>query len=112
MEKKHLFNLTTEELETIVINCVNSCLKHNTSPVSNLETNKILTIKPAAASIFITVPTLRLKVKNGEISCMKRGGKLYFSEADLLNYLKEGRRKTSKEIAEEADEYLKRNGGK
>lgn len=112
MEKKHLFNLTTEELEILVTNCVNTCLK-NSKPVNlQVETEEIFTFKPAAAFLHLKEPTFRLKIKNGEVSHMKRGGKLYFSKTDLLNYLKEGRRKTAKEIAAEAENYLaERKGG-
>jgi hypothetical protein len=37
---------------------------------------------------------------------MKRSKRCYFSKAELIAYLKEGRRSTHSEIASNADQYL------
>jgi hypothetical protein len=37
---------------------------------------------------------------------MKRSKRCYFSKAELIAYLKEGRRSTNSEIASSADQYI------
>lgn len=100
---------STRNIDDFISDVANEVVKKFTalSPHTQIpQQDEIFTLKPAAAFMHLKVPTLRQKIRDGEIPCMKRGGKLYFSKVDLLNYLKEGRRKTAKEIAEEADIYL------
>jgi hypothetical protein len=40
---------------------------------------------------------------------MKRSKRCYFSKTELINYLKQGRKKTMSEIAIETDEFLAEN---
>ena len=40
---------------------------------------------------------------------MKRSKRLYFSRTELLNYLKDGRKKSNAEIEQEAKAYLLNN---
>jgi hypothetical protein len=42
---------------------------------------------------------------------MKRRTRLYFSRTELLEYLKDGRKKSNAEIEQEAKAYLKKKGG-
>jgi hypothetical protein len=42
---------------------------------------------------------------------MKRSKRLYFSRTELLEYLKDGRKKSNAEIEAEAKAYLKKKGG-
>jgi hypothetical protein len=42
---------------------------------------------------------------------MKRSKRCYFSKVELINYLKQGRKKTTAEIADEAETYLKKKRG-
>ena len=68
--------------------------------------DKFLSTQEAAAFLRISVPTLYSKVSLGELPVMKQGNRLYFSESDLTDYLKAGRRKSNPEIQAEADNYL------
>ena len=70
------------------------------------EEDKLLTVQEAAQFLNLTVPTIYSKVSKGELPVMKRGKRLYFSRTELMEYLKEGRKKTFDEIATEADNYL------
>ena len=70
-----------------------------------------LTIQEAAGFLSLTVPTMYSKVSKGEVPVMKRGKRLYFSRADLNDYLKGGRKKTNAEIEAEASEFLVKRKG-
>ncbi len=60
----------------------------------NGEQEEFLTVQETAQFLKLTVPTVYSKVSKRELPVMKRGKRLYFSSIELLNYLKEGRKKT------------------
>ena len=70
---------------------------------------KLLSIQEAGQFLNLSVPTLYSKVSKGSIPVMKRGKRLYFSSIELLEYLKQGRRKSNAEIEQEAKAYLLNN---
>lgn len=70
------------------------------------QPEKLLTVKEAATFLNLTVPTIYSKVSRGELPCMKRGKRLYFSSKELMDYIKKGRKKTNKELEQEAQAYL------
>lgn len=70
------------------------------------QPEQLLTIQEAADFLKLTVSTIYSKVSRGELPVMKRSKRLYFSHTELMQYLKEGRKKTNTEIAAEADNYL------
>ena len=67
---------------------------------------KLLTVQEAAEFLNLTVPTIYSKVSKGELPYMKRGKRLYFSSTQLMEYIKEGSRKSNAEIEAEAEAYL------
>ncbi len=69
-------------------------------------TEKLLSVKETAKFLNLTVPTIYSKVSRRELPYMKRGKRLYFSSTELLEYLKEGRSKSNKELETEAEAYL------
>lgn len=73
------------------------------------QPEQLLTVQEAAQFLNLTVPTIYSKVSKGELPVMKRSKRLYFSRTELLDYLKEGRRKTNAEIEAEAEAYLSNN---
>jgi excisionase family DNA binding protein len=73
------------------------------------QPEQLLTIQEAAEFLRLTVPTMYSKVSKGELPVMKRGKRLYFSRNELLEYLKEGRKKSNAEIEQEAKAYLSNN---
>ncbi len=75
------------------------------------EPEIILTVQEAAQFLNLTVPTIYSKVSKGELPVMKRSKRLYFSSFELMAYIKEGRKKTTSEIAAEADNYLLKKQG-
>ena len=70
---------------------------------------RLLTVQEAAKFLSLTVPTIYSKVSRGELPAMKRGKRLYFSSTELMDYLKEGRKKSNAEIEQEAEAYLSNN---
>jgi excisionase family DNA binding protein len=76
------------------------------------EPDALLTIGEAAAFLRLSVPTLYGKVHDGTLPHSKRGKRLYFSRAELTEWVKSGRRKTTAELQAEADAHLARTGKK
>lgn len=113
MDKTVLISLPIEDLQTVIIDCVNSCLKNNKqeskAPTDHPE--QLLSIQEAADFLSLTVPTMYSKVSKGELPVMKRSKRLYFSRTELLDYLKDGRKKSNAEIEQEAKAYLIKKGG-
>ena len=70
---------------------------------------QLLSIQQAAEFLSLSVPTLYSKVSRGELPVMKRSKRLYFSRTELMEYIKEGRKKTNAEIEQEAEAYLLNN---
>ena len=70
------------------------------------ESDKLLNIQQAADFLSLSVPTIYSMVSKGTLPVMKCSKRLYFSQIELMEYLKSGRRKTASEIADQADEYL------
>ncbi len=111
MDKTVFISLPIEDLQTVIIDCVNSCLKNNiqeSNPTTE-QTEQLLTVQEAAQFLNLTVPTIYSKVSKGELPVMKRSKRLYFSSTELMEYLKEGRKKSNAEIEQEAEAYLSNN---
>jgi excisionase family DNA binding protein len=75
------------------------------------ETDELLTVQDTAKFLSLSVPTVYTLISKGELPVMKRSKRCYFSKIELINYLKQGRRKTLEETATEANAYLKKKGG-
>jgi excisionase family DNA binding protein len=75
------------------------------------ETDELLTVQDTAKFLSLTVPTVYSLISKGELPVMKRSKRCYFSKVELINYLKQGRKKTLAETASEAKVYLKKKGG-
>ena len=80
----------------------------NNNPTTD-QPEQLLTIQEAAEFLSLTVPTMYSKVSKGELPVMKRSKRLYFSRTELLEYLKDGRKKSNAEIEQEAKAYLLNN---
>lgn len=68
--------------------------------------DQLLTVQQAAEFLTLSVPTVYGLISKGAIPCMKRSKRVYFSKDELLNYLKQGKKKTVSELAAETDQYL------
>lgn len=89
-EVRHLKNLLIEKQEEVIKD----------------PTEKILSVIETAEFLNLRVATIYSKCSRNQLPFMKRSKRLYFSRTELLNYLKEGRRKSKSEIEKEGDCHL------
>jgi excisionase family DNA binding protein len=75
------------------------------------QTDVLLTVQDTAKFLSLSVATVYTLISKGELPVMKRSKRCYFSKVELINYLKQGRKKTFVEIANEADTFIKKKGG-
>lgn len=69
-----------------------------------------ITIQGASEILHLRIPTIYSKVSRGELpGIMKRGKRLYFSRAKLIEYLRSGERKT--DYADKAHEFIEKKKG-
>jgi len=73
----------------------------NNNPTTD-QPEQLLTVQGAAEFLGLTVPTIYSKCSRNEIPFMKRSKRLYFSSTELMEYLKDGRKKSNAEIEAEA----------
>lgn len=83
-------------------------LSQNSDNTISESKENFLTIEEAATFLKISIHTIYSKVSKKELPSMKRNGRLYFSNLDLVNYLKSGRKLTNDEIDASAENYLSR----
>jgi excisionase family DNA binding protein len=82
-------------------------LKHQPKKVeTNEQPEQLLSVQDAAQFLKLTIPTIYSKVSKGELPVMKRSKRLYFSSTELMEYIKDGRKKSIAEIEAEAENYL------
>ena len=70
------------------------------------ESDNPLNIKEAANLIGKTVPTLYGYCQRNEMPYSKNGNRLIFWKSELIEWLKQGKVKTLKELQADADAYL------
>lgn len=63
--------------------------------------DQLLTVDQAAEFLSLAKPTIYAMLSRGELPNLKRGKRVYFQRNDLLDYLKAGRRKTYRQLADE-----------
>jgi excisionase family DNA binding protein len=90
---------------------IEKLLTQNNEQQQTKPAERLLTIQEAAEFLNLTVPTLYSKVSKRELPVMKRSKRLYFSSIELLEYLKDGRKKSNAQIEDEAEQYLKTKKG-
>jgi len=88
------------------IECLILDIKHQPSAVNEAQKEKLLTVKEAAAFLKLKIPTIYSKVAKRELPVLKRGKRLYFSDSELSEYLKGGRRKTQEEINDLSNRFV------
>ena len=105
IDPEKLINSISERVTANILKAV-----RNQQPAPD-QPEQLLTIQEAARFLNLTVPTMYSKVSKGELPVLKRSKRLYFSRTELLEYLKEGRKKSNAEIEEEVNAYFKKKGG-
>ena len=104
-------NLTFDELPKAVtqlqkqLNEIHALLLQGL-PSPTQEQDELLTVSGAAKFLSLSKPTVYGLISKGDLPVMKRSKRCYFSKAELINYLKEGRKKTNTELANSAKKYV------
>jgi predicted DNA-binding transcriptional regulator AlpA len=68
--------------------------------------DEVFDISQASEFIKFSKPTLYGYCQRNEIPYSKKGGKTFFFKSELIQWLKEGKQKTLKELSADADAYL------
>ncbi len=89
MEQKVFISLTKQELQSIIVECVNECLRTDKTRREESKEDVLMTIQDAAEFLHLTVPTLYAKVHHKEIPFLKKSKRLYFQKSALIDYLSE-----------------------
>ena len=112
MQAVTITQITPPELETLIENSLRKILSVRTN-TPQIDTDELLTVQDTAKFLSLSVSTIYGLTSKGELPFMKRSKRCYFSKVELINYLKQGRKKTLAEIATETDQYLsgKKKGG-
>ncbi|MFX0555807.1 helix-turn-helix domain-containing protein [Maribacter sp. CXY002] len=112
MIKQEFILIEKQELQTVIIDCMNSCLKHNKQEVRAIEQSNqwlnlddLIEYDPEKR----TKPTWYSKISKGEIPYHKKGKKVYFLKSEIDEWLKGGKRKTITEIEAESEIFLSKN---
>ena len=76
--------------------------------------DQLMTVHETAELLKIKAETVYSNVSKGLLPAMKQGNRLYFSRAELMEYVKAGRKLTLAETAAQANAYVqgKKKGGK
>jgi excisionase family DNA binding protein len=110
--------LTFDQLPTAVsqldkrLENIERLLTQKSEPTPAKQPDQLLTVQQTAEFLSLAVPTVYSMVSRGELPVMKRSKRLYFSQLELTEYLKAGRKKSNAEIASEAAALLsnRKNG--
>lgn len=102
---------STKNIDEVINDIANEVVKKIDSRNTNTnipheQKEQLLTVQETAAFLNLSVPTIYSKVSKGELPFMKRSRRLYFSNIELIDYVKKGRIKTNEEIEEEVETYL------
>ncbi|MBX0332551.1 helix-turn-helix domain-containing protein [Pontibacter sp. HSC-14F20] len=93
-----ILQLTGDELSRLIQGAVHQAI--SSAPQQNiLTTDELYTVQEAAEFLKISQATVYAKVQTRELPVSKRGGRLYFSKLELIDYVKSGRKLTAAEIA-------------
>jgi len=93
-------------IETLLLDLKHRPIEQGEQP----ETDELLTVQDTAKFLSLSVPTIYSLISRGELPVMKRSKRCYFSKVELINYLRQGRKRTLAETASEAEIYLKKKG--
>lgn len=71
--------------------------------------DRLLTVQETAEFLSLSVPTIYGLMSKKKIAYMKRSKRCYFSEEDLIKYIKAGKTETVDEISQGAEAFLKKS---
>lgn len=114
MDKTVLISLPVHELQSLIIDSVNSCLRHQPTTVEpKEETEQLITFDELAELLHISKTTAYSNYSKGLIpgGC-KQGKRVLFDKQIIISWIKSGRKLTNAEIEQQANLYLKSKNGR
>jgi len=108
MEKVILISLPESSLKNIVKEAISEALNNQSSDSSDSKT--VMSINEVIDYIGISKAHCYKLTSAQKIPFSKRGRKLYFDKNEIDNWLLANPTKTSKQLADEASNYLKSKG--
>jgi predicted DNA-binding transcriptional regulator AlpA len=110
MEKTVLISLSLLELQSLIIDCVNRCLKYHeiTNTAQPIESDRWLDINELCSYLpdKPTKATVYSWVHQGIIPNHKGNKKLSFLKSEIDTWLKQRKRKSFLEVQKEAEEFI------
>ena len=95
-----------ELIDERLISIEKSLLDLKQQPKDVALAEQLLTVKETAKFLNLTSATIYSKCSRGELPFMKRSKRVYFSRTELLDYLKEGRKKSKTELEQDVEKHL------
>ncbi|MBC9912765.1 helix-turn-helix domain-containing protein [Chitinophaga varians] len=105
-----ILQFDSDQFQSIVQSAVRNVLSEQTKLESPRPPHDLISIDEAASLVNLAKPTIYGLVSQSKIPCMKQGKRLYFSRQELTAWIKSGRKKTTQDIEEAADNYLSGKG--
>lgn len=96
---------TQDELESLIQTTVRKVISEHSDNAKEPQ-DAILSIEQASQFLNLAKQTIYGFTSKNEIPFIKRGKKLYFRKSDLESWLLEGKRKTLKDIQQDAVTHL------
>ncbi len=108
MDKNTIVMISRFELETAINDAASLAIEKYSESLmkSNGSKDNPMTTEEAAEFLNIKVSTLYTKISKREIAACKKGKRLYFLRADLVDYVSKGRRASEDEIMGNIEDYM------
>ncbi len=107
---KDIIITSKDQLQNLLEQTVRKVLKEGSKPTPlptrTSPEEDILTIQQAMPILNLAKATIYTLTSKGKVPHFKKGKKLYFKRSELLRWIEDGKRKSKKEIEQEADDYL------
>lgn len=102
--QEHVFiSISRDDLQSIIIDSVNACLKYNSTDEKVRKGKDLLSIEEAAEFLNLSKPTLYRLVSERNIPFAKKGKRLYFSKERLTEWVESGEVRTQAQIKKEVN---------
>lgn len=104
MEQTVLISMPVGDLQSLIMDCVNTCLQHTSSHPTSTPIEKPIGGPEAAAEFLeLEVPTIYALVQAKKIPFHKPSKKIYFYASELNDWVRSGKGKTLQELKNEAE---------
>jgi excisionase family DNA binding protein len=108
MEKVVLTQISIEEFREIIREEIHCAFKQLDFGSSTEAFDEILDVNKACQFLGVSKSTIYKKTSEREIPHSKVGKRLYFKRSELIEWISEGRQKTTRDIEMDAERYLAR----